>query len=118
MHMMDTGIHRREKVRTRLIRREYGGSSSSDEDESGSTSGVHTLLFTDHQGRASFTDFEARDPPKLPPLISCAFYFTNPHTKPGNLDLAGLFRAVRNRKDDFHVRLDIYFLPGASETDS
>jgi hypothetical protein len=119
MHMMGTGKHRMEKVRTRLTRREYGESSSSGEDESGSTSGVHTLPFTDHQGRASFMVFEARDPPKLPPLISCSFYFTHPDTEPGNadLDLEGLFRAVRNQQDDFHVRLGIYFLPGATETD-
>jgi hypothetical protein len=119
MHMMGTGKHRMEKVRTRLSKREYGESPSSGEDESGSTSGVHTLPFTDHQGRASFMVFEARDPPKLPPLISCSFYFTHPDAEPGNadLDLEGLFRAVRNQQDDFHVRLDIYFLPGATETD-
>ncbi|KAL2839288.1 hypothetical protein BJX68DRAFT_272163 [Aspergillus pseudodeflectus] len=118
MHMMGTGIHRREKVRTRLVRREFGESSSSGgEDETGFAYGVHTVPFTDHRGRASFMVFEARDPPKLPPLISCSFYFTHPDTEPGSLDLAGLFRAIENQKDDFHVRLDIYFLPSASETD-
>ncbi|KAL3440146.1 hypothetical protein BJX65DRAFT_315091 [Aspergillus insuetus] len=119
MHMMGTGIHRRERVRTRLIRREYGESSSSGEDasDSTSTSGVHAVPFMDHQGRASFMVFEARNPPKLPPLISCSFYFTHPDTEPVNLDLEGLFRAIRNQIDDFHVRLDIYFLPGANETD-
>ncbi|CEL08220.1 hypothetical protein ASPCAL11371 [Aspergillus calidoustus] len=118
MHMMGTGIHRREKVRTRLVRREFGESSSSGgEDETNFTYGVHTVPFRDHRGRASFMVFEARDPPKLPPLISCSFYFTHPDTEPGSLDLEGLFRAIENQKDDFHVRLDIYFLPGASETD-
>jgi hypothetical protein len=119
MHMMGTGIHRRDKVRMRLIGREYGKSSSSGEDEmrSRSTFGVHAVPFTDHQGQASFMVFEARDPPKLPPLISCSFYFTHPDTEPGNLDPKELFRAIRNQQDDFHVRLDIYFLPGATETD-
>jgi hypothetical protein len=55
------------------------------------------------------------------PLISFAVYFTHPahpscRWQPSEQPL-GLFTLIRQEMTNFHFRLDIYFLPPASEED-
>ncbi|KAL4925046.1 uncharacterized protein BDV17DRAFT_300546 [Aspergillus undulatus] len=58
---------------------------------------------------------------KLPPLFPLVVYFRHPNAipSPDVTDLGGLLRAIREARinSDFHFRLDVYFLPGASEDD-
>ncbi|KAL2858596.1 hypothetical protein BJY01DRAFT_201378 [Aspergillus pseudoustus] len=77
--------------------------------------------FYDHRGIPAFMLYEdMRSERYLYPLISFAVYFTHPaaagnHTQ--NNKLLALFVLIRREMTNFHFRLDIYFLPRASEED-
>jgi hypothetical protein len=106
-----------QKVREKLQRRANDESTDSGGDEDRArTWQCHKIPFLDHRGETSYMVFEAQVPPRLPPLISCAFYFTHPDTDrdPKNLDLVGLYKVLRDWcPEDFPIRLDVYFIPGA-----
>ncbi|KAL4807200.1 hypothetical protein BDV18DRAFT_137149 [Aspergillus unguis] len=83
---------------------------------------IHTIPFTDHMGGEAFMVFKhgiGAESSKLPPLFPLVVYFTHPNAVPTDVDLGALLRAIREAKidSDFHFRLDVYFLPGASEDD-
>lgn len=85
---------------------------------------LHTVAFTDHTGNEAFMVFKNgidAESSKLPPLFPLVVYFTHPNAIPSPIatDLGGLLRAIREARinSDFHFRLDVYFLPGASEDD-
>ncbi|KAL3460233.1 hypothetical protein BJX64DRAFT_300702 [Aspergillus heterothallicus] len=85
---------------------------------------LHTITFTNHTGNEAFMVFKngiGAESSKLPPLFPLAVYFTHPNAipSPDATDLGGLLRAIREARinSDFHFRLDVYFLPGASEDD-
>jgi hypothetical protein len=81
---------------------------------------VHILPFTDHTGditRLGYMVFRNYSAIPLPPLFPFIIYFTNSHTLPGSIDLRGLYIALKMKADEVHPRLDIYFLPGATEMD-
>ncbi|KAL2817887.1 hypothetical protein BJX63DRAFT_385345 [Aspergillus granulosus] len=74
--------------------------------------------FLDHRGDQGFTLYEDNDPQiSLYPLLSFAVYFTHPAAGYPQTDMAGLFALLRQEIADFHFRLDVYFLPNASEED-
>ncbi|KAL4864774.1 hypothetical protein BDV12DRAFT_7602 [Aspergillus spectabilis] len=58
---------------------------------------------------------------KLPPLFPLVVYFTHPNAipSPDATNLGSLLRAIWEARinSDFHFRLDVYFLPGASKDD-
>ncbi|BCS27785.1 uncharacterized protein APUU_60833S [Aspergillus puulaauensis] len=88
------------------------------------SSPLHTVAFTDHTGNEAFMVFKngiGAESSKLPPLFPLVVYFTHPNAiaSPDATDLGGLLRAIREASinSDFHFRLDVYFLPGASEDD-
>ncbi|KAI9371093.1 hypothetical protein BJX61DRAFT_548542 [Aspergillus egyptiacus] len=85
---------------------------------------LQTVAFTDHTGKEAFMVFKDgldAESSKLPPLFPLVVYFTHPNAipSPDAADLGGLLRAIREARinSDFHFRLDVYFLPGASEDD-
>ncbi|KAL2830511.1 hypothetical protein BDW59DRAFT_158425 [Aspergillus cavernicola] len=86
---------------------------------------THVVPFTDHRGGRSFTVFENDENCPLPPLVQFSIYFTHAHSHPDShpggypdkADLVGLHDKIRDTMEDFHFRLDIYFLPGGQETD-
>jgi hypothetical protein len=85
---------------------------------------LHTVAFTDHTGNEAFMVFRNginAESSKLPPLFPLVVYFTHPSAlpSPDATDLGGLLRAIREARidSDFHFRLDVYFLPGASQDD-
>ncbi|KAL4789391.1 hypothetical protein BDV19DRAFT_383150 [Aspergillus venezuelensis] len=58
---------------------------------------------------------------KLPPLFPLIVYFTHPSAIPSSdaADLGGHLRAIRDARinSDFHFRLEVYYLSGASENE-
>ncbi|KAL4872068.1 hypothetical protein BDV12DRAFT_162972 [Aspergillus spectabilis] len=51
----------------------------------------------------------------FPPLYSFSIYFTHPQATPENTDMQTLENELT--PDDFFIRYDMYFLPGASAGD-
>ncbi|KAL3491218.1 hypothetical protein BJX62DRAFT_205743 [Aspergillus germanicus] len=81
---------------------------------------VHILPFTDHTGditRPGYMVFRNYSVIPLPPLFPFIIYFTNSQTLPDSIDLRGLYLALKMKVDEVHPRLDVYFLPGATEMD-
>ncbi|RMJ21576.1 hypothetical protein PHISP_07556 [Aspergillus sp. HF37] len=74
------------------------------------------IPFTDHTGRAAYMAFESRVAIPLPPLFSFALYFTHADASPGHTDMVGILGQITGAYSDFSIRLDIYFLPNASES--
>ncbi|KAL2869007.1 uncharacterized protein BJX67DRAFT_348478 [Aspergillus lucknowensis] len=88
------------------------------------TMALHAVPFTDHMGNEAFMVFKNgidTEFSTLPPLFPFAVYFSHPGAipSPDESDLVGLFIDIREGglSSDFHFRLDVYFLPGASEVD-
>ncbi|KAL2814807.1 hypothetical protein BJX63DRAFT_442393 [Aspergillus granulosus] len=83
------------------------------------------IPFADHTGNNNafivFKNSLSTANSRLPPLFPFVVYFTHPSTKqtPEATDLVGLYDAIRYPliNPDLHFRLDVYFLPGASEED-
>lgn len=75
--------------------------------------------FRDHAGKPALTVFESESP--LPFLYSFSIYFTHPDTSPDNCHAAELYRTItqasRYDTNDVEFRLDLYFIPGASQED-
>ncbi|CEN61010.1 hypothetical protein ASPCAL07679 [Aspergillus calidoustus] len=81
---------------------------------------IHVSPFTTHTGdttRPGYMVFENYTPIPLPPLLLFVIYFTHPYTVPSATDLQGLYKALTGYEDDVYPRLDVYFLPGATEMD-
>ncbi|KAI9370130.1 hypothetical protein BJX61DRAFT_549171 [Aspergillus egyptiacus] len=80
---------------------------------------THVVPFTDHRGSRSFMVFENDEDCTLPPLVQFSIYFTHSHCQPDELeaDLIALHDKIRDAMEDFHIRLDIYFLPDGQEAD-
>lgn len=80
---------------------------------------VHKIPFTDHTGRTAFMVFENLEFFSLPPLFSFALYFTHVNVTSRHTDMKCLRRELSSENEDFDfdARLDVYFLPGASNED-
>jgi hypothetical protein len=79
----------------------------------------HLILFTDHSGRPARVVFHGLEiQPLLPQLFMLAIYFTHADATPDNVDMKGLLDAVRfNKNYPPNFRLELFFLPGATEDD-
>ncbi|KAL2861835.1 hypothetical protein BJX68DRAFT_223369 [Aspergillus pseudodeflectus] len=81
---------------------------------------IHVSPFTTHTGNTTWPGymvFENYTPVPLPPFLRFVIYFTHPDTLPSAANLQGLYKALTGYEDDVKPRLDIYFLPGATEMD-
>ncbi|KAI9043622.1 uncharacterized protein KD926_003392 [Aspergillus affinis] len=84
---------------------------------------IHVLPFTDHGGNPSFTVFESQEDILLPPLTNLSIYFTHPEgplpeTEDFEDDLRAMHAQIRTDGfDDDNYRLEVYFLPNASNED-
>ncbi|RDW92949.1 uncharacterized protein DSM5745_00271 [Aspergillus mulundensis] len=80
---------------------------------------THVIPFQDHGGHASFMVFQSEENTLLPPLMNITIYFTHPEGPlPQPADLEADLRAMHAQitadgLDEFHYRLDVYFLPAA-----
>lgn len=88
------------------------------------TNKTHVLSFQDHNGNSSFMVFESEENTLLPPLVNFNIYCTHPEgALPQAEDLEDELRAMHAQiatdgfDDDDHYRLDVYFLPNASNED-
>ncbi|KAL4779998.1 hypothetical protein BJX76DRAFT_62377 [Aspergillus varians] len=92
--------------------------SDSDDDKPDESNGVskypesHPIPFTDHSGKTAHMVFDSGP---LPPLFSFAIYFTHPNATPANTDMKSLARDLT--PENYFIRHDMYFLPGASPDD-
>lgn len=76
--------------------------------------------FTDNAGKPARMVFRGHSCGNLPPLYTFAIYFTHTSASPRRFDSAGLLDGIFNGSpldDSGSIRLDLYFLPGASSDD-
>ncbi|KAL4868250.1 hypothetical protein BDV12DRAFT_197472 [Aspergillus spectabilis] len=119
------GIRRYYSAEERTVRRTAGFRETPSPEPVPVTLANHVVPFTDHRGGRSFMVFENDDASLLPPLVQFSIFFTHLDSHPDShssgypekADLTALHDQIRNAMEEFHFRLDIYFLPGAQETD-
>lgn len=84
----------------------------------GGTLETYTTPFIDHTGKTAYMVFQNLQGLPLPPLISFSIYFTHPDSLPENVDMKGLHAELETSADaDLCIRLDMFFIPGASYED-
>ena len=80
---------------------------------------THVIPFKDHAGQPALAVFEGTSP--LPFLYSFSFYFTHPGVSPDISHAAELYKTLTRGplydSNDVEYRLDLYFLPNASQDD-
>lgn len=80
---------------------------------------THVIPFEDHVGQPALTVFKSTSP--LPFLYSFSFYFTHPDASPDTSHAAELYDTLTRGSiydsNDVEYRLDLYFLPNASQDD-
>ncbi|KAI7787156.1 hypothetical protein LA080_000492 [Diaporthe eres] len=80
---------------------------------------THVIPFEDHAGQPALTVLKSSSP--LPFLYSFSFYFTHPDASRDTSHAAGLYETLTRGSiydsNDVEFRLDLYFLPNASQDD-
>lgn len=80
---------------------------------------THVIPFEDHAGQPALTVFKSSS--SLPFLYSFSFYFTHPDASPDTSHAAELYNTLTRGSiydtNDVEFRLDLYFLPNASQDD-
>jgi hypothetical protein len=80
---------------------------------------THVIPFEDHAGQPALTVSESTSP--LPFLYSFSFYLTHPDASPDTSHATELYKTLTRGplydSNDVEYRLDLYFLPNASQDD-